>query len=293
MRVADVTVYDRARESIAAARSRQQAAVDQVSSGARVVHPWDDPSAAALILQQSREGARFAALEKGVTRASDELNSADTALGSVTEALSRVYELAVQGSTDTYSAADRAVIASEVEALRKSAIASLNVQVSGRFVFGGFKDGAAPFDSAGAYLGDTNVRNIEVAPGVYQDTSVRADIALKGVGGGIDVLTTLQTLATALNANDAPTVRGLLDSISTGIEQVSLARSQGGNAMSVLDSHAVVLRASRDASTAQVAHEADADIFDASTRLAQAEQALEASLTAAAKSFGRSLLDKL
>jgi flagellar hook-associated protein 3 FlgL len=293
MRVADVTVYDRARESIAAARSRQQAAADQVSSGTRVVHPWDDPSAAALILQQSREGARFAALEKGVTRASDELNSADAALGSVTDALSRVYELAVQGSTDTYSAADRGVMASEVDALRKSAIASLNVQVSGRFVFGGFKDGAAPFDSAGTYLGDTNVRSIEVAPGVYQDTSVRADVALKGVGGGVDVLTTLQTLTTALNANDSATVRGLLDSISKSIEQVSMARSQGGNAMSVLDAHALVLRASRDASTAQVAHEADADIFDASTRLTQAQQALEASLTAAAKSFGRSLLDKL
>lgn len=293
MRVADSTVYDRARESIASARSRQQRAADQVSSGTRVVHPWDDPGAAALILQQSREGERFAALEKGVVRASDELDSADAALGAVTEALSRAYELTVQGASDTYSAADRTVIAGELDGLRRSVIASLNTQVAGRYLFGGFRDGAPPFDSAGNYLGDTNVRSVEVAPGVYQDTSVRADVAIKGVGGGVDVLATLQALTVALNANDSNAVRGLLDGVADSIAQVSLARSQGGNAMSVLDAHAVALRTSRDASTTQVAREADADIFEASTRLTQAQQALEAALSAAVKSFGKSLLDKL
>ena len=72
-------------------------------------------------------------------------------------------------------------------ALSQQIVQLMNTQVAGRYIFGGTKDSAPPFDASGNYVGDGNVRQIEIAPGLLQASSIRADVALKGTGGGIDV----------------------------------------------------------------------------------------------------------
>ncbi|MBK7858991.1 MAG: flagellar hook-associated protein FlgL [Archangiaceae bacterium] len=293
MRVSDRWMYEQNTSTLQRQKTAHAKALGEVSSGTRVTHPWEDPAAAGRAVAHEANTKAFSAVGTAVQRASDELNSIDAGLGDVVESLSRARELAVQLSNDSYSASERAGAAAEVTGLFNSVVASLNREVGGRYVFGGYKDGSAPFDAAGNFLGDGNVRKVEVAKGVWQDASIATDAAIKGVGGGTDVLATLQNLATALSTNNTTNVRASLDLLSSSISQVSQARSQAGAHAALFDVAQATARAGRDDEQAQLSSEVDADPFDAATRLAQAEASLEASIESVSRSGKLTLLGKM
>lgn len=160
-------------------------------------------------------------------------------------------------------------------------------------MLGGNLDGAPPFDAAGNYAGDGAVRRVEIAPGVLEASSVRADVAVKGAGGGVDVLATLSALATALAADDVAGVRAALDPLTQGTAQLARARTEAGDGMATLDAAVSASRSGRDEAVAASARLTDADPVQAATDLALAERALEATLTATARGFQLSLLEKL
>jgi flagellar hook-associated protein 3 FlgL len=293
MRVTDKALFEAGRTNIMLARSRSDEAMQEASSGRRVVHPGDDSAAAGLIIGHKMAVARNEAIGAAVGRAADELDAADGALSSVSDLLSRARQLAVQLSNDTYNAQDRAAAAVEVEALRGQAVAAMNVRSGQRYLFGGFLDGSPPFDAAGNYSGDTNTRSLEVSPGVFQSVSLRGDVAMKGANGGVDIFDTLNALSTALNNNDAAAIRATLEPLDQGTSQVSVVRSQGGGISTLLTVAGTAARTNKDTEDKQRAALEDADIVDSATKLAFAEQALNAAMSAAVKSFNLSLVDKL
>ena len=293
MRVTDKMTFDRGAARTGEGRSRLEEALAEASTGLKVKHPWDEPAATAPIVAHRLAIKRFEAIEQVSNRASDELVAADNALGGLSDALARARELAVQLSNDTYTAADRKGAAAEIRQILQHSVGQLNTQVGNRYIFGGNKDNAPPFTSAGAYVGDDGVRSVEVFPGVLQDISIRADVIAKGAGGGVDVLGTLGALATALEANDLSGVRGSLDPLDSSVAQISLGRSQAGAAMNTVDVAAAAARASSDNEKGSLAGLTEVDMFEAASKLALAQRALEAAVSATAQSFDLSLLKKL
>jgi flagellar hook-associated protein 3 FlgL len=293
VRISDSWIFNQAATRSGAAREKVDIAVGETSSGLRVRHPGDDPAAAGQVVQRRLAEKRWGALAEAAGRSSDELSAADNALGGIADALSRARELAVQMSNSTYSASERAAAGEEIGGLLRTSIALLNTRVGNRYVFGGRRDEVPPFDAAGGYLGDAGVRQVEIAPGVLGDASVRADSIIKGVGGGIDVLTELQGLQTALVANDVTGVQGSLNGLDTGINQVAHGRAQLGNDMNLFDTAKAAARTAGNSETTAVSHLAEADVIESASRLALAQRALDASLTASARSFDLTLLDKL
>jgi len=293
MRVTDQMIFERAATSAGSARARAQKASQEVSSGMRVQHPWDAPAAAGQLVRSQLNQARMTTIASTASQAMDELDAADTALDGVQNAVIRARELAMQLASGTYNAQDRANAAQEVDGLFKQSVALLNSDVGGRFIFGGRADGAPPFDPVGAYSGDSGIRQVETAPGVTTQASVQADVAVKGVGGGVDVLQTLASLRTALQVNDVPGIQASLTGLSTGVTQLSTARTQAGNGSSLLQLASNVARIAVLQEQTQASHLGDADILDATSRLAMAQRVLEATLTASATTFKGTLLDHL
>ncbi len=291
MRVTDMMTYSNAMASSGRARDNVDAASEETSSGLRLVHPGDDPGAAGQVVAHSLSKSRLTAIVSGATAAGDELRTADGALQTVNNAIQRAQELAVQMSNDTLNAAGRSAGAAEIGNLLQEVVSVMNTKQGNRYLFGGNLDDKPPFDPSGAYSGDAGVRRIEVAPGVTQAVSIRADIAIKGVGGGVDVLATMQKLQTALQANDTSGVQGTIDALSKSNDQVSLARTGAGVSMNALDATVAAGTIARDGETKQISHLQDADVVDSTTKLALAQHALEASLSASAQSFKFSLMD--
>jgi flagellar hook-associated protein 3 FlgL len=291
MRVTDRMIYDSAALNAGRSRDRAQAATDEVSSGMRVNHPGDDPAAAGIMVKGQQSIARLDAIGKNAARAGAEIDAADTAFQNLSNVLTRASQLAVQLGNDSYSASERANAASEVDELTQQAISLMNTQVNGRYIFGGDQDQAPPFDAAGNYTGDTTVRQVEVAPGVLGDASVRADIAVKGVGGGVDLFATLQSLKTALNGNNGAGIRGAITDLTTVTHQVSTAEAKVGSMGDMLQTAQTLAASGKTDATKMVAAEGEADTIDSASKLALANSALNATLTAASQSFKLSLVD--
>jgi flagellar hook-associated protein 3 FlgL len=293
VRITDRLIFDSARASTAQARDAAQAAQDLVSNGTSIQHPGDDPAGAGLMVAFQMSSDRFAAIQSATAAASDELNAADGALDGVSTALSRARELAVQFANSTYTGAQRAMGAVEVGGLVQQVVSDLNTRFGNRYIFGGNEDGAPPFQSDGTYVGDAGIRQVEVAPGVYQQANVRADVAIQGVGGGTDVLKTLQALQTALTNDDVAGVQGTLDALDASINQVATARAQAGTSMSALDAASSAAKIASGDDKTQASKQGDVDLADAAIQLQATQNALQASLAAAAQSFRVSLLDYL
>lgn len=291
MRVTDRMTFDNANAMGSRARERLERASELAGTGVRVSKPGDDPAAAALITIANQGVDRARSIAQSVRRASDELGAVDGALDAVGNVVSRARELAVQLANGSYNAQDRAAGGAEVRGLVLQAVSALNARVGNRYVLGGTADGQPPFDTGGNYSGDAGVRQIEVAPGVQQDVSVRADVALKGAGGGVDVLATLQSLATALAANDVPGVTATLTNLEIGTSQIALARSQAGSSIANLDIAEGIANTAADLEKKSASDLGDADLVDAASQFALAQRALEAALTVGPQTFKLSLLN--
>jgi flagellar hook-associated protein 3 FlgL len=293
VRVTDRLVFDRSARDLARARAAAEEARAAVSSGRSVSHPGDDPATAGAVAAFAMSSARSAALARAADLAGRELEAADGALERVADALSRAGELAVRFASAGYAPGERAAGAAEVATLRASVVASLNTRLGNRWLFGGARDDAPPFGVDGAWAGDAGARELEVAPGVMQATAIRADVAVKGAGGGVDVFATLTALEAALRADDPAAVRATLGGLEASLTQVAGARGEAGVAMDALAAAGEASRLVSDDEQVQLAERAGADLVESSLRLAQAQQALEASIQAAATGMSLSLLDRL
>ena len=293
MRITNQMIFDQAQSQAANARDRVSQAQDQVATGIRVVHPGDDPAAAGLMVSQKMAIQRYDVIDQSISRASGELQTADGALQGVSTLLARAQQLAVQLGNDTYGKTERLAGAQEISSISTQIAHLMNTQVAGRYIFGGNVDSTAPFDAAGTYSGDTAVRQIEVAPGLRQNASVRGDDVVKGTAGGVDVFATLSGLATALTNNDGASVRAAVDGVSKSTDQVAAALTNTGAMLSSFDSAQQIGTVAKDSTQKVLAAGSEVDIFAATSNLAQAQQSLQAALAATAKSFDTNLLNFL
>jgi flagellar hook-associated protein 3 FlgL len=293
MRVTEKMVFENSLAQTERSRENMDKAQNEVGSGKRVEHPGDDPAAAALAVGHSVDQARFAAVGKNAQQAADELNQADTALEGIGTAASRALQLATQFGNDSYGATDRASGAQAIDGILQQTVGLLNTTYSGRYIFGGSKDGSVPFDASGNYLGDSVARSVEVAPGLYQTSSLDANTLVKGGGTGVDFLKTLSDLSTALKNNDGDAIRSSIGNINTAINQINAGRTQAGMGVDAFQAAVSTADAAVSDETVRIGKLMDADIIDATTRLTSAQYALNATLTAAAKTMNMSLVDKL
>jgi flagellar hook-associated protein 3 FlgL len=264
----------------AASTTKNQSAVAdvaaQVSSGMRVTAPSDDPTAWLAAQRTKMQQALSQGTGQAVAEGRDRLQVTDNALASIGDVVSQIRTLAVQGASATYNPDNRVALGAQVRGLFLSAIDSANVRGrDGEFLLAGTNSLTAPFDATGAYTGDARVRAIP------SDGSVTAGVTIAGsdltAANGVDVLPLLDRIATALSANDMPTLLAALPDLDTAVKQLSTVRSHTGGAMSFLD-QATMARATLEQDMQQaISRFVEVDTVSAASELAKATQSLEVS----------------
>lgn len=168
MRVADKMMYAQGQAGINRNRSEQMGLQNQVASMKRITKPSDDPVGSTKVLGARVDIASFEQYQKNAGLAKGFLEFSDQSLGELTDILSRLKELAISQANEAgANNVSRSTSAIEVEQIFNSALQIANRKFGDRYIFGGFRTNAAPFDQQGSYLGDHGEMKIEYNKDAY------------------------------------------------------------------------------------------------------------------------------
>ena len=138
MRVTDQQSYNLLVNNIQRARAKALATQVQISSGKKVVQPSDDASAFGRIVSTKASIGKVDQHVRNLDIATTRLDLTDSTLSSVTTALARIKELAVQFASSTNGPSDRVIGAQEVRQLFLQLQQLGNMEYAGgQSVFGG------------------------------------------------------------------------------------------------------------------------------------------------------------
>ena len=131
--------------------NRQQSKIAEMqaklASGKQIVKASDDAEKSAIIQRLQTAIDRQTVYERSLDMADNRLAAEESALMSSETILQRIRELAVRGSTDTLSVADKEILANEVISLQEELKSLANTQdANGNYVFAGSAVQAKAFD---------------------------------------------------------------------------------------------------------------------------------------------------
>lgn len=235
MRVTDNMRFSVVQRSLAGLRSRQAELTNQITSGQKILEPSDDPVAAAQLARLAARAQRTSDLQGTISTVRNDISLSERTLAEASGIMVRARELALSGANGSMSASDRAMLATEVDALREQLAATANTRGSRGFLLSGSQTSTAAFSSSGVYQGDASEHQVEIAPDVVAKVSVTGAEAFTAAGG-TDAFATLAALSAALQANDSAGISGTLDAIEASRAQIVRVQAQAGLIMNRLDS---------------------------------------------------------
>jgi len=153
------------------------------SSGVRLQRASDAPAEAYRLLGLRAEEESLATYRENIGRVTDSLNVASSALSQMADIMARARELVTQGTSGTYSAANRQPVALEIGGLLEQLVSLANSRHGGRYLFGGSSTRTAPYEAviengqitAVRYVGNSDSVEAPVAPGVDQASVLVGD----------------------------------------------------------------------------------------------------------------------
>ncbi|HKP62478.1 MAG TPA: flagellar hook-associated protein FlgL [Polyangiales bacterium] len=283
MRVADSTFYANMKANLGVRRDALAKAQEQALSGMRVTKPSDDPLAFTGARKQTSEQARAASYERATNQAVPSLEVSDSTLADVENVMRRIRDMTIQGANDTLNGNDRAQMVSELDGLKQQLVTLANAKTGDRFIFGGYKDNAPPYDPAGVYSGATETQSVEVARNVMLPVGITGDRIFGDANGGTDIFQTITDLQTALTSGVADDISGMLDPLDVSLEQVRVARSELGHHLNAADISLGMAQRQQDEAVSARSKLVEIDAVDAYSELMRAQSALSAAIEIAAQ----------
>ena len=142
---------------------------NQISSGLSFTTASQNPVAAGLVTNYNQALAQSQQYVTNSNSAQTSLNTEDTALTQVQNALQSLRDLALEANNSTESTQDRSAIATQAVQIQNTLLSLANTQDgSGNYIFGGYATQTQPFSlsaTGATYSGDQGQRQVQIAPG--------------------------------------------------------------------------------------------------------------------------------
>ena len=149
----------------------EQQAELQISTGKSVNEPSDNPTAAALLVENNDQATFTSGYLQSISVVQGQLSTADSTLSSINTALQQALSLGVEAANGTVSPSDQAAIANQLQGIQSQIMSLANTAYEGNYLFGGTVTNTAPFVSGGddgsgvAYMGNTDVNEVSIGSG--------------------------------------------------------------------------------------------------------------------------------
>jgi flagellar hook-associated protein 3 FlgL len=189
----------------------------QVSSGKRIQKPSEDPNAAAVIMQTRASVRGIEQYQRNIGLATARVETEETVLNQLGDALRRALELAVSEGSDTSNATTRQQVKYEMDNLLRFVVGLGNTRFDEGYLFGGHRPDVPPFDVDQPLRPRTpeeiaaldQKHEIEIAKGVRVPTNHNGKEVLLDSGA----IQALVDFVQALGDNDGEAIRGSIDRI--------------------------------------------------------------------------------
>jgi flagellar hook-associated protein 3 FlgL len=143
----------------------------QISSGKQLLNAGDNPIGAAQAVQLSTQSAQLTQYASNQASALTSLQTEDSTMGSVVTVMQSIQTLVSEAGNGSLTDANRASIATSLEADRNQLMTYANTtDSSGNYIFAGFQSGTQPFsnDPSGVgatYSGDAGQPQVQISDG--------------------------------------------------------------------------------------------------------------------------------
>jgi len=278
-------------------QTQEQTALQELSTGKRVNVPSDDPLAASLMVGNQDQSSRTDQYLQNIDSLTNQMQIADTAIGSVVTALNQAISLGVEGSTGTATSSQRQQIAQNLLGIQAQIVQLANTEIGGVYLFAGTASTTTPFalDSSSPsgvqYNGNDQANVVQIADGLKVQTNLPGSQLFQNANG--DVFGSLQQLITALQTGTSSDAATATNALRDSFNSITGNRIFYGNVENQLNSTQTFLNQEQVNLKSQQTNLIGADITKAATDLTQATTAHDAALAAAAKILPTSLLDYL
>lgn len=291
MRVSNQMQFSLSIDTVNRRRSELIRIQEQIATGRRINSFAEDPVASRKILREQGTLRRTESWARSAGQAQVLLETSDSVLVSVEDALGRAYELTVQMANDSYSASDRQSAADEIEQIRERVVELANSERNGRYLFSGLGNVAQPFLLDGTFQGDTGRLSVPVGRRASLDATVGGGEPFLDQTGGRNTIETLIELEDALRASDSTRISNLVDEVEGARDRATDARQQIGQRLQRLDNIRDALDRAEVAANATLVQERDTDVADAIVKLRESETGLQAALSITGRLDDLSLLN--
>ncbi len=257
----------------------------QISTGKSVNEPSDNPTAAALLVENNDQATFTSGSLQALSAVQGQLSTADSTLSSITTALQQAVSLGIEGANGTESASDQAAIVVQLQGIQTQLISLANTTYEGNYLFSGTATGTEPYtadatDPSGvSYAGNTGSNQIVVGNGCQIATNVPGSQLFSAPGN--DVFLAVNNLITALQTNTG--IETAVNALSSASSNLSAQRVLYGNAMSQATSETNYLNTAKLQISQQETTLGGADVAAAATNLSQAQTDTQAALAAISK----------
>ena len=264
---------------------------EQIATGERVRKPSDDPVSIGSILESTGRLGAIGQYRRNLNAASSRLSLEDTVLNDLSNALTRVKELAVSEASGTGTAQTRLIAKAEIDQTVAFVRNLGNTQIAGQYIFGGDYSDTQPFPPAGPSLVTPPAGSAEIEIG--EGTTLPVNHSGQEVFLDTGVFDALEQLSTALGANDQAGVQAAIQTLDTAFNGVQRVVGDLGARMSSVE------MASSNLDALEVNLETfrsslkDSDIETAVTDLVARQTTFEAAMLANSRILGMTLTDYL
>jgi len=173
----------------------------QVSTGQKFQLPSEDPTDAAQAIQLTSLLAQNTQFDANAQAGTAMLNSTDSALATISQALNQAQALDTSGIGSTNTIVQKSAMAQQVQGLIQQVVNAANATFGGRYLFGGSQNTSPPFTltSSGAvlYNGDQQSLETYIGAGMTAATNIDGNTGLAAlsppVGADLNAALTMST----------------------------------------------------------------------------------------------------
>jgi flagellar hook-associated protein 3 FlgL len=269
----------------------------QISTGRSVNEPSDNPTAAALLVDNNDQATFTSGYLQSISSVQGQLTTAESTLSSITSALQQAISLGIEGASGSVSAGDQTAIATQLQGIQGQLVSLANTAYEGNYIFAGTITNTAPFvvntaavDGSGVtYAGNTDVNEVPIGSGYKIALNVPGSQLFLAPGNS--VFLALNNLITALQTNTG--IGTAVNAVSAASTYLSAQSVFYGNALDQTRSQTTYLNAAQLQISQQQNTLGAVNMAAAANNLAQANTDTQAALAAISKFSQNNLFDYL